>query len=386
MTQHLFREPQMLEMIDIPRSGHDNSDFTTQRAHINQQYNALSTEQKAKRARDIAKQLNLTEATWVAAGCGPIQSVRLAGSAQEILQKIGTLNRVMALTRNDACVHERHGQYLEINTRGHVGLVMGPEIDLRVFFVCWQDAFAVQERDRQSLQFFDSEGVAVHKIYCTDQTDTASYLKLVQEHATSPAFPHFKSIQKTVPDNSVDSPDEFRRAWLAMLDTHDFFPLIRRFNVSRLGALSCVGADLAQQVPVTAIQAVLLEAAQTDLEIMCFVGNRGMIQIHKGGVSNIATRGPWLNVLDPNFNLHLNMEAVSSAWVVNKPTEDGWVTSLEVFCRDGEMIAQFFGARKPGTPELSEWRALMLSMCAESLRDTASETIGAIGPSGVLHA
>jgi len=369
----------MLEMIDIPKASHDNSDFATQRTLINHQYAALSSEDKAKRARDIAKQLNVTEATWVAAGCGPIQSIRLAGSAQEILQKIGPLNRVMALTRNDACVHERHGQYSEIETQGHIGLVLGPEIDLRLFFACWQDAFAVQERDRQSLQFFDSEGIAVHKIYCTDQTDTASYLRLVQEHATSPAFPDIKSIPKTVPESSVDSPDEFRRAWLAMLDTHDFFPLIRRFNVSRLGALSCVGNDLAQQVPVTAIQAVLLEAAQTDLEIMCFVGNRGMIQIHTGRISNIAMRGPWLNVLDPSFNLHLNMDAVSSAWVVNKPTEDGWVTSLEVFSHDGEMITQFFGARKPGKPELASWRALMLSLCAEPLRATVSGTLGANG-------
>jgi len=376
----------MLEMIDIPKASHDNSDFETQRTLISHQYAALSTEEKNQRARDIAKQLNMTEATWVAAGCGPIQSVRLAGSAQEILQKIGTLNRVMALTRNDACVHERHGQYSEIETQGHIGLVLGPEIDLRLFFAYWQDAFAVQERNRQSLQFFDSEGIAVHKIFCTDQTDTASYLRLVQEHATSPAFPDIKSIPKSVPENSVDSPDEFRRAWLAMLDTHDFFPLIRRFNVSRLGALTCAGTDLAQQVPVSAIQAVLLAAAQTDLEIMCFVGNRAMMQIHTGCVSNIAVRSPWLNVLDPSFNLHLNMDAVSSAWVVNKPTEDGWVTSLEVFSHDGELITQFFGARKPGTSELAPWRALMLSLCTKPLRATASGPLEDLGILGAHHA
>jgi hypothetical protein len=37
---------------------------------------------------------------------------------------------------------------------------------------------------------------------------------------------------------------------------------------------------------------------------MCFVGNRGCIQIHTGPVKNIKIMGPWLNVMDPGFNLH----------------------------------------------------------------------------------
>jgi putative hemin transport protein len=44
---------------------------------------------------------------------------------------------------------------------------------------------------------------------------------------------------------------------------------------------------------------------------------------------------------------------------VKKPTVDGMVTSLETFDAHGELIAQFFGARKPGIPEKPEWRDLV---------------------------
>lgn len=44
--------------------------------------------------------------------------------------------------------------------------------------------------------------------------------------------------------------------------------------------------------------------------------------------------------------------------VVEKPSVDGTVTSVEVFDAVGDMIVQFFGKRKPGNPELKEWRAL----------------------------
>ena len=99
------------------------------------------------------------------------------------------------------------------------------------------------------------------------------------------------------------------------------------------------------------------------LSIMCFVGNRGMIQIHTGPVEQLRRTGPWYNVLDPKFNLHLDTTAIASAWVVNKPTSDGWVTSLELYSSSGDLIAQFFGERKPGKPELPGWRELMLGLC-----------------------
>ncbi|MNR45423.1 Hemin transport protein HemS [compost metagenome] len=84
-------------------------------------------------------------------------------------------------------------------------------------------------------------------------------------------------------------------------------------------------------------------------------------------MQRLARTGPWFNVLDPAFNLHLNTTAVTSSWVVNKPTVDGWVTSLELYGADGALIVQFFGERKPGKPELPAWRALLQSLCPTAL-------------------
>jgi putative hemin transport protein len=95
---------------------------------------------------------------------------------------------------------------------------------------------------------------------------------------------------------------------------------------------------------------------------MVFVGNPGMIQIHTGPVSNLKPMGPWFNVLDEAFNLHLREDHIDSAWVVSKPTEDGIVTSLELFSRDGTLIATLFGKRKPGQPEDLAWRDIVTGM------------------------
>jgi putative hemin transport protein len=43
------------------------------------------------------------------------------------------LGKVMALTRNEACVHEKKGVYHHSSVNGQTGLVLAGDIDLRIF-------------------------------------------------------------------------------------------------------------------------------------------------------------------------------------------------------------------------------------------------------------
>ncbi len=118
-------------------------------------HDALVAEQPKLRMRERAERLGVSEAELVAADCG-VESRQLGGTAQSLFSGLGALGEVMALSRNDWCVHERHGAYLDIQADGqHVGLVLGPDIDLRLFFGCWRFFYAVTENGRRSLQFFD---------------------------------------------------------------------------------------------------------------------------------------------------------------------------------------------------------------------------------------
>ena len=143
-----------------------------------------------------------------------------------------------------------------------------------------------------------------------------------------------------------------------MKDTHEFFDFLKRHEADRLSALRAAPEGHARRVDNSAAEKVLNLAQERDVPIMVFVGNRGCIQIHTGPVKELRRTGPWFNVLDPGFNLHLRTTLITESWVVRKPTSDGIVTSLECYDEDGEIIVQFFGERKPGKPELVGWREL----------------------------
>ncbi|QLI82593.1 hemin-degrading factor [Chitinibacter fontanus] len=341
--------------------------FTEQQHTLQAAYAALREQAPQLRAREIARRLNVSEAELVAAQCG-VKSVALQGTPQHLFRGLPAFGRVMVLTRNDWCVHERHGYYEQVEAEKAIGLVLGKDIDLRLFFNYWHSAFAVEEGDRRSIQFFAADGVAVHKVYLTASSNQSHWEQYLAENRADGIKP---LIVNPYPPESADrhtaDPQALRADWLALTDTHGFFPMLKRNKLQRLGALEAAGADLAQQVASGAVEIMLESAVAQQLPMMCFVGSRGVVQIHSGPIQKLLRTGPWFNVLDPDFNLHLDTTAVASSWVVNKPTSDGWVTSLELYAANDELIVQFFGVRKPGQPEDKAWRALMCSLCARPL-------------------
>lgn len=325
----------------------------------------LLSQDPALRIRDAARRLGCAEAELLATRIGNGVE-RLKGPWPEIIKMVPRLGEVMALTRNDQVVHERHGTYGELSVNGHVGLIVGDDIDLRIFFGPWRHGFAVSEETkagtRRSLQFFDGAGQAVHKIYATSHTDKTAFDALVAlcQHENQDAALDVVPVEPKKaprPDGEIDIA-ALRKEWSELQDTHDFFGLLRKHKVDREQAMRLAGPEFAMQVPNDTARR-MLQAASTDaLPIMVFVGNPGMIQIHTGPVKKLVATGPWFNVLDPMFNLHLREDTIATSWVVRKPTRDGVVTSIELFDPAGDLTVSFFGRRKPGIPEQLPWRAL----------------------------
>ncbi len=326
-------------------------------------YQALKAEQPRLRMRDAATALQVSEAELVASDPA---TTPLQPAWADQLGALIALGPVMALTRNEAAVHEKTGLYDNVQIEGGMGLALNPDIDLRFFLTRWAHGFAVAG-ERPSLQWFDAQGVAVHKVFLTDQSDRAAYDALVARFAAGAAGSgQVVTTPRAVPavplsDDEVDVV-AFRSEWLALQDTHDFFSLIRRHKLTRIQALRLAPRDHTREVGVAAVDALLDQAAASGLSIMVFVNNPGCVQIHTGPVKRIVRMDDWLNVMDPGFNLHLRMPLFAQAWIVRKPTCDGIVTSLECFDAHGELVMQCFGERKPGIPELADWTRLAATL------------------------
>ena len=321
------------------------------------------------RERDLAASLGITEADLVAAHCG--EGVRrVEPRVNDLLTGLEAVGEVMALTCNESAVHEKIGIYDKVVTGDNNALVLGEQIDLRIFPKAWAHGFAVEKRDgdeiRRSLQFFDARGEAVHKVHLRPTSNLYAYQKLVasleavdQQPSVALAEDDAAGAPEAAPSVSAD---DLRDRWSKLTDVHQFFGMLRTLKLDRQQAMRMVGQDYAWQLDTDAVAAMFNHVARDGLPIMCFVGSRGCVQIHSGPVQSIKPMGPWLNVLDETFHLHLRVDHIREVWAVRKPTRDGHVTSLEAYGADGNLIIQFFGQRHEGEMERADWRFLAENM------------------------
>jgi len=325
-----------------------------------------------KRHKDAAHAIGISEGQAIALHAGrsghAIEATPLGAPWLELLQGLEPCGPVLALTRNDSTVHEKTGTYRNLSGSEQIALALGEEIDLRLFLHQWHAGFAVREGLSLSLQFFNSAGVAVHKIFARDATDRMAFEALIARHAQpglDKAFVAAGAKPAPRPDGAIDA-TALSGAWAEMKDTHEFFGLLKKFDVERQQSLRLTEGAFTRRASKAAVRELLHEAAFDGTAIMVFVGSPGCIQIHTGPVQRIEPMEmhgmQWLNVLDPGFNLHLREDLIASVWIVQKPTSDGVVTSVEAFDADGALMAMFFGSRKPGKPELEAWRAIVAKL------------------------
>jgi putative hemin transport protein len=345
--------------------------MNTTKTNLKESWKQLKAENPGLRIKNAAQALGVSEVELVATQIGETVT-RLQPNIKEILSEIEGLGKVMALTRNEHCVHERKGTYLNPDfSSPHAFVFVGDDIDLRIFPSVWTKAFSVVETsdhgDRMSLQFFSKDGLAIHKIFLTPQSNVQAFYALIEKYRSDnqEAFESVEPVIKSISEKADAEIDiaNFQKEWETLKDTHDFFGLLKKYEVTRSQAMRLAPSEYyAQSLEKEAISKMLETAAKTKTPIMCFVGNKGNIQIHTGEIRKTMWHGDWFNVMDPDFNLHLDMTKVAQTWLVRKPTVDGVVTSIEVYDEQGEMIVQFFGKRKQGIPEMKAWQEVVESL------------------------
>ena len=320
------------------------------------------------RPYDLAEQLGLPEAALVEAELGH-DAIRIDPTLGRLFPAVQKLGEVMALTRNRSCVIEKVGTYNDFHDGNHAAMTVDPEIDMRMFPNHWVHAYAVeikgQDSVRRSIQVFDASGDAVHKVHLRDTSDLDAWEELKRELA----LPDQSGLSDFAPRAAVeaariaeDRADTLREEWAKMTDTHQFNTLVRRLKMNRLGAYRIAGAPYVKPLAVEAVPTLLQRIQAEGQMVMLFVGNMGCIEIHSGPIHELKPMGPWLNVMDPRFNLHLRGDHVAEVWLVDKPTKRGAAVSVEAFDADGALIFQCFGMRPEKGGDAQAWRKLVDSL------------------------
>lgn len=285
------------------------------------------------------------------------------------------LGKVKCITRNSGAICIQEGflknQYLngyrEINISAEAGLILNPgALDLRIFFKHWVHVFFIEQfrhnQIQKSFQFFSSDGTAMCKIYLTEDSCPENLNVILNKYNSKNQTPVFfkkeNNIKNVTAVTAETNPKEIDLAWRKMKEVHDFYLLMRKYNLERQAIFDMVGDDLAYKVDKDSLYKILSLGKDKGESLAVFIANKGCVQIYTGKIKLLFEKDGWLNFSNEGVRIHVTKE-ISECWVVRKPSEFGFVTSLEVFNLDGEQVIQVYGQRDEGEPERESWRLLI---------------------------
>lgn len=318
------------------------------------------------RIRNAAAELGITELELLSTNIGE-SCVRLRADIIPLLEVLPTLGQVMALTRSEAAVHEVTQSFGELHLRKQTALFLRPGQDTRYFTTSWKHVLAVNEDNRKSLQFFNQFGDAIHKIFLVESSNVEAY-EQITERFIDDNQSSVLTVEKRAESNSesmdIDE-DKLRLRWSQIKDVHEGGQIVKEFGGNRPNIYQALGNDYATSLPYDFIEQLLKHLSENKLSSMIFVQNEDAVQSHAGTTSRLLRTGPWFNVLDPHFNLHLNTELISQVWLITKPSNNGWVHTLNVFDHQKNEFMIMTDNRRRGEEESAEWFAAIQNLIAE---------------------
>jgi len=286
-----------------------------------------------------------------------------------LLGVVPEIGPVVAVTENFGARLRCDGTYGAPDIGQHTGIVIGDNIDLRVFPSGFAAAYATAEdAEPASIVALDSAGIRSHTIELGTGGDRAAYTAAVATLATgvevagsledSPFARQTAAAPEPKTDDASVDTTAYRAAYAAMTDTHDFFFLLRRFKLEREQGLRLAGPDFARPLRPSAYVALFDDALEHRIPLMLFVASEGMVQIASGPIDDISRdSAARFCVCSPRASLALAPDVLARAWAVTKPTSLGDVTSLELYGAHGELALQVFGERHAGDAERTDWHA-----------------------------
>lgn len=303
------------------------------------------SENPRMRPRDLAESLGISEAEYVAAWLG--EGTRcISCRPEDVFPSLVDIGPVMALTRNACAVHEMIGIYETFSPFHSTAECLGPGIRAHLTSKKWAYGFAVvKQRDGKqqcSFQFFDEDGTAVQKIHTRPTTNMLAWNRLEQQLALK-----------------VD-PDEIR----SRLQSRSQAKPLQVISTKDLETIfdGCESNVEYRRVSSTASEQMLNAVAAAGLPLVCKISSSGCLQIHEGPIKKIVPMGPWINIMDDGFHMHLRLDHLLATYVVRRTNGQHIKTSLEAYDPSGAR-AIYFSSPTGGTTDIeNSWQTIIAEL------------------------
>jgi putative hemin transport protein len=270
-------------------------------------------------ARNAAQKLGVSEARLIALGGSEGKSHRLyIPDYAAFLRTLPEFNPVLALVRNDNAVLERDCSPVFTPSAHHGFVSTGDGVLLAFNPNAVANAFVVRAEKflKRGLQFFDSAGVAILKLYLRDEAKLAAFDAWLQ-----PWLAADQSDDLPAPVPSAEAAKASEGGCGHHHHHGEGETAHAAAHAAHGGAHTCQCGGSAVRyateapiaLPAKSYETLLTAAIKSGEAVTVGVANGNAFLSVTAPVKKTVPSGPWFNILDAELHLHLASEAAKSA-------------------------------------------------------------------------
>ena len=255
------------------------------------------------RIRDAAYQMKVSEAELLSTEINETVSFLLIEDMTAFIKDVLKVDKIMLLIRSDYVVHEKtiktknirleENQIIDLDKNDCSILDFNIDAFEYVFFQKKMHS----NRELKSFQFFDKAGMAILKIYLKGK-DLGFFDEIDLKYKKTYNY----EMQSDLDINNSNLLDSKIKINLP-------FDTINSKTTCR-------------DISVKSLRLILENASDMKTPIQIHALGLGTIQYHRNTVRNIVDYGPWVNVIDQKFNLHVLENGLTRASLIQYQFKD----------------------------------------------------------------
>ena len=254
------------------------------------------------RIRDAASKLGVSEAELLSTEIGDTTSYLSIDNYYEFFKNILKLNKVMFLVRNDFVVHEKIITALSYILKENYIMSKDGNRLIDVNFNNIKYAFFQKKKHKKielkSFQLFDNNGNSIIKIYLKDDNHNP-FDKIAEKYKKKYLY-ELQSQDLTLQNNSN---------YYTFQDINVFYKQ-RQTN------------SHSHKIAGENFRSIIDKVSDYKIKIQIILVSKNIIQYHEDKLIKIVDYGPWYNILDKNFNLHILEKKIHHLEIHNLSTSE----------------------------------------------------------------
>ena len=255
------------------------------------------------RIRDAAYQMKVSEAELLSTEINETVSFLLIEDMTAFIKDVLKVDKIMLLIRSDYVVHEKTIKTKNIRLEDNQIIDLDKndcsilDFNMDAFEYVFFQKKMHSNRELKSFQLFDKAGMAILKIYLKGK-DLGFFDEIDLKYKKTYNY-EMQSDLDINNSNLLDSKIKINLPY----DTSNSKTTCRDISVKSLRLILENASDMKTPIQIHAL-------------------GLGTIQYHRNTVRNIVDYGPWVNVIDQKFNLHVLENGLTRASLVQYQFKD----------------------------------------------------------------